>query len=179
MTEKLPNYDEAIELLKKLKLRKNIIRHVIAVRNKALEIAKKIKNNGHPLDMDLIEIGALLHDIGRARTNKLEHGIEGAKIIEELGYSKKLSRIAETHILGGIDIEYARKLGLEVRSYLPETLEEKIVCYADKLIKGHTEVTIAERFRRWKKRFGDTLLLSDSEENIRKIEIELDELMHN
>ncbi|MHA1270247.1 MAG: TIGR00295 family protein [Candidatus Helarchaeota archaeon] len=177
MNEKIPTRQEAMMILYKLKLNGNIIRHVKAVCKKAVEIASKIKNNGHNVDLNLVEIGALLHDIGRSISNKIEHAIEGAKIIEKLGYSKKLSRIAETHLLGGINAEDAKILGLPSRSFLPNTLEEKIVCYADKLIKGSSEVSIEERFKIWKKRFGNTSLLNNSERNIRKIESELLELM--
>ena len=80
--------------------------------------------------------------------------------------------------MGGIDKEYAKILGLPPKDYLPKTLEEKIVCYADKLIKGTVEVSIKKRFKLWKKRFGDTILLNNSEKNVRKIESELQELMN-
>ncbi|TFF88585.1 MAG: HDIG domain-containing protein, partial [Promethearchaeota archaeon] len=150
MNDKIPTRKDALDIMKRLKLRRNIIRHVKAVSKKALEIAKRIKRNGHQVNLQLVEIGALLHDIGRAKTNKIEHGIEGGKIIDELGFSRKLGRIAETHLLGGIDIKYAEILGLPVKSYLPETIEEKIVCYADKLLKGQRDVSVQERFRIWK-----------------------------
>ncbi|MBD3226584.1 MAG: HDIG domain-containing protein [Candidatus Lokiarchaeota archaeon] len=178
MNDKIPSRKEALNIMKQLKLRKHIIRHVKTVSKKALEIAEKINQNGHPVNLALVEIGALLHDIGRSRTNKIEHGIEGGKIILELGLSKKLARIAETHLLGGIDENYAKILGFPERSYLPETLEEKIVCYADKLVKGQKDVSVRERFKIWRSRFGDTLLLNDSESNIRKIEEELNQMMN-
>ena len=47
MDTQLPTREESIELLYKLKLDKNIIRHVLAVCKKAVEIAQKIKNNGY------------------------------------------------------------------------------------------------------------------------------------
>ena len=177
MNDELPTREETLKILKELKLKKNIIRHVISVCEKAMDIARKIHDNGHAINLPLVEIGALIHDIGRSRTNKIEHAIEGAKIIEELGFSKKLCRIAETHLLGGLSEEDAMILGLPAKSYLPETLEEKIVCYADKLINGSKEVSIEQRFLKWKKRFGDTILLNNSEINIRKIEAELKILM--
>ena len=42
----------------------------------------------------------------------------------------------------GIPADEALELGLPEGDYMPETLEEKIVAYADKLIVGQTEVDI-------------------------------------
>ncbi|MHA1229376.1 MAG: TIGR00295 family protein [Candidatus Helarchaeota archaeon] len=177
MNNKIPTREEVFKAFEEVKLGKNVIKHVVQVCKKAVEIAKKIKNNGHTVDIKLVEIGALLHDIGRSETNKIDHAIKSAEIIKKYGWSDKLGRIAETHLLGGVDKYFAQILGLPAKDYLPETLEEKIVCYADKIIKGSKEVSVDERFKYWKKRFGNTLLLDKSEMNIKKIEAELKKLM--
>ncbi|MBA7679393.1 hypothetical protein ES703_87685 [subsurface metagenome] len=81
--ETLPNSDFAFDLLKKLKVPYNVRRHSLKVTEKALELAEKIKLR--EIDMDLIEIGGLLHDIGRCKTHGFNHALIGAKLIRERG----------------------------------------------------------------------------------------------
>ncbi len=127
--------------------------------------------------MNLIEIGALLHDIGRTKTHGFKHALIGGKILKQRGFSIKLARICETHILGGLDKEDAKKVGLPEKNYLPLTLEEKIICLADKHMAGTREVSIQERFNRWFRKYGKTQLLLKSKKNIEKIQKEIEELM--
>jgi uncharacterized protein (TIGR00295 family) len=81
-------------------------------------------------------MGAYLHDIGRSVTHGVGHGIESGKILRKLGYSEALIRMVECHVGAGITAEEAKKLGLPVQDYLPETLEEKILAYADKFLES-------------------------------------------
>jgi uncharacterized protein len=75
-----------------------------------------------------------LHDIGRASiTHSIHHAIEGAELIRRQGWPEKLALVVERHIGGGIPRTEALELGLPARDYLPTSLEEKVVCYADKL----------------------------------------------
>ncbi len=122
--------EDAIFLLRVNGCSKKLINHCINVSNYALEMGKKASND-FKLDLSLIEIGGLLHDIGRSRTNDIHHGTIGAKIIRDLGLDEKLVLICERHIGSGIDKKEAEKLGLPSKNYLPETIEEKIVCHAD------------------------------------------------
>ena len=82
----------------------------------------------------LVEAGALLHDIGRSKTHGIKHGVKGAKIAKKLGLSENIIKIIERHIGAGLPAEEARKLGLPNRDFIPETLEEKIVCHSDNLV---------------------------------------------
>jgi len=95
---------------------------------------------GHDVDMRLVEAGALLHDIGRSRTHDVDHAIVGAEIAREMGLPEELVGIIEVHIGAGIPADEAVELGLPERHFFAETLEEKIVAYADKLIMGRREV---------------------------------------
>ncbi|MHA1256144.1 MAG: HDIG domain-containing metalloprotein [Promethearchaeota archaeon] len=106
--ETLPNSDFAFDLLKILKVSYHVRRHSLKVAEKALEIAEKIDDK--EIDKDLIEIGGILHDIGRSKTHDFKHGIIGANILKERGFSKRLSRICETHMLGGLDKEDAKQV---------------------------------------------------------------------
>ncbi|MFW9951444.1 MAG: HDIG domain-containing metalloprotein [Candidatus Thorarchaeota archaeon] len=172
--EILPNSEVAFELLKKLKVPYNVRRHSLKVAEKALDIAEKIKLK--EINMDLIEIGSLLHDIGRSKTHGFNHALIGAKIIRERGLPESLAKICETHILGGLDKEDANQVGLPVRDFLPSTLEEKIICLADKYIAGTKEVSIEQRFKKWFEKYGKTEILIKAKERIEKIQEEIESL---
>ena len=51
-----------------------------------------------------------------------------------LGLPKTITDIMEKHIRGGLTVEEATELGLPVKDYTLNTLEEKIVIYADRLV---------------------------------------------
>lgn len=136
--------DAALELLQTAGCSENVIQHCLVVSELAREIADKIKLNGYPVDVELVYMGALLHDIGRSRTHSINHGIEGAQLAEEHGLDEKLIRIIITHIGAGITIEEAKYLGFPPGNYIPATLEEKIVSHADNLVIDNTIVPISE-----------------------------------
>ncbi|WP_458405886.1 TIGR00295 family protein [Methanobrevibacter sp.] len=152
-----------IELLKKEHTPDNVIEHCIAVCRKAMKIAANFDN----ADVDLIRKGALLHDIGRSKTHDITHAIEGVKIAEKYGYDQDVLNIIERHIGAGITESESVGLGLPKKSYVPQTLEEKIVAHADNLVSGSEEVDIDFVIRKWKRR------IKDSEDNIERL-IELD-----
>ena len=153
-----------IEILKKEKTPQNVIDHSIAVYNKALEIAKNFPN----ADLDLIKKGALLHDIGRSKTHSITHAVEGREIACRYGYDENVLNIIERHIGAGITKEEAKKLDLFEKSYVPETLEEKIVAHADNLISGTKEVDVDFVIKKWKIR------MDNPNDNIKRL-ITLDE----
>lgn len=152
-----------IELLQKENTPDNVIEHCKAVYRKAMKIAA----NFDDVDEDLIRKGALLHDIGRSRTHGITHAVEGVKIAQEHGYGSDVLNIIERHIGAGITESEAAKLGLPEKSYLPETLEEKIVAHADNLVSGSKEVDIDFVIAKWKR------TIEDSDDNIERL-IKLD-----
>jgi len=171
----LPTRDIALDLLRKLRVSFNVKRHSLKVAEKALEIANKIKKV--KINKKLVEIGALLHDIGRAKTHGFKHALIGGKILRERGFPKSLARICETHILGGLDKEDAKEVGLPERDYIPQTIEEKIVCLADKMTAGTREVSIRKRFENWFRKYGRSKLLLKSKKRVEKIKKEIEDLM--
>ncbi|NVM31128.1 MAG: HDIG domain-containing protein [Candidatus Helarchaeota archaeon] len=153
---------EALTLLEELGLPEHIIQHSIAVSEKAMEIAKQIQAAGHPIDLETVEIGALLHDIGRIKERGIPHAAAGGRILREHGLPEVIARIAETHSLN---------------AFHPGSIEEKIVCYADKIIKGTQEMSVDDRFDIWMRRYGKSQLLISAKANVLKIEKELSELL--
>ncbi len=118
----------------------HVIDHCINVTKIALRIGSQLIFKGHEVDMRLVEAGALLHDIGRSKTHEIDHAIVGAEIAREMGLPERLVRVIEVHVGAGIPADEAVELGLPEKHYFAETLEEKIVAYADKLIMGRREV---------------------------------------
>ena len=155
MKGRIPTPEEAIRILRESGCSPNVIRHCRAVAEIAVKIALKCRERGVPVDIELIRIGALLHDLGRSKTHSVHHPIIGAKIAEELGLPEAIIRIIKRHIGGGLTAEEAAELGWPVENYLPETLEEKIVTYADKLIDGDKVVPIEKTIEEFKRKLGE------------------------
>lgn len=129
--------EEALDLLRKYGASDGVIEHVKAVRRYALELAAKKE-----CDRELVEIGALLHDIGRSRTHGIDHAVVGARILRDEGVDERVVKIVERHVGAGISREEAGTLGLPPADYLPRTIEEKIVCQADNLIGSKDRISI-------------------------------------
>ena len=81
-----------------------------------------------------MEAGALLHDLGRSKTHTVDHAVVGAQIAQSIGLPESVVRIIKRHVGAGITAEEAEWLGWPKDVYEPQTLEEKVVSYADKLI---------------------------------------------
>jgi len=132
----LPTRREALNLLVKAGCSSKVVEHCKRVSAFAVKIAKACQKKQPNVDVKLVEISALLHDIGRSKTHSVDHALEGGKIARAFNLSDSVVLIIERHAGGGIPKEEAEKLGWPVRDYLPKTFEEKIVCYADKRIEG-------------------------------------------
>lgn len=152
MSEKLPSREEAIQILIQAGCSKKVIRHCEAVAELALEIAKTCKEKGLEVDLNLVEIGALLHDIGRAKTHSVHHAVTGAEIAKAMSLPEPIIAIIKRHVGGGITSKEAEKLGWPKDIYVPKTLEEKIVAYSDKLIEGARRVPIEKTIESFSKK---------------------------
>lgn len=157
-----------------------LIRHSRAVAEKALSIAEK-----HPelnLDTTFIEEASMLHDIGIIKTDApdikcygtepyIRHGVLGAEMLRTESFPRH-ARVCERHTGAGLSLNeiVSRNLPLPHMDLLPETLEEQVICYADKFFSKtrlDTEKTIEQaeksvakhgeeglkRFCKWKEMF--------------------------
>ena len=132
-------------------LRRLLILHSTQVRDKALSILGNPELQGLSVDVQLVNDGALLHDIGimqchapsilcEGTEDYLLHGVCGARMLRQYGEEHGLdmepyARICERHTGSGLTQEDIARQGLPLppgRDYLPETIEEKLVCLADK-----------------------------------------------
>ena len=142
MSEELPSREQAIKLLFESQCSLKVIKHCKAVAKLAVETAEMCKENGLNVNIELVEIGALLHDIGRSKTHGVNHAILGAEILNRVALSEQVISIAKRHVGGGITANEAEELGWPKDVYVPLTIEEKIVSYADKLVRGSKLVPV-------------------------------------
>ena len=142
MSDWLPSREQAIKLLFESQCSLKVIKHCKAVAKLAVETAKTCKKNGLNVNIELVQIGALLHDIGRSKTHGVNHAIVGAEILNRAGIAEQVISIAKRHVGGGITANEAEELGWPKDVYVPSTIEEKIVSYADKLVKGSKQVPV-------------------------------------
>ena len=109
-------------------LRRVLLKHSRQVADRCLQIVRKHKEL--PVDVQFLEEAAMLHDIGiyqcdapsihcHGRQPYIKHGPIGGDLLRQEGFPRH-ARVAERHT------------GTGLPGFEPETLEEQIVCYADK-----------------------------------------------
>ncbi|MBR1520544.1 MAG: HD domain-containing protein [Bacteroidaceae bacterium] len=150
----------------------NELKHILMVHSrqvtdKALDIVDR-----HPeLDADrpFVEEAAMLHDIGIFRCDAagiqcfgtepyICHGTIGADLLRAEGFPRH-ARVCERHTGAGLSLQeiIAQNLPVPHHDLLPETIEEQIICYADKFFsktKLNQEKTLEQAVRSLMK-FGD------------------------
>ena len=145
---------EVFDLWDEIKFPEGIREHCKAVQKESVKIAERLFREGIKVNIELVRIGALLHDIGRAQSHEINHGLLGYEFLKKHGFPEEVCRIARNHIGAGIDKEEAVELGLPAFDFIPETLEEKIVAYADNLVAGSEILTFEETLKKWVEKFG-------------------------
>lgn len=122
------------------KAKRIVWEHSLSVRDLALDIAREVEG----ADLDFIEEAALLHDLGIVFTDAPDLGCFGALPYichGVLGHSCLLLEslpmhglVCERHTGVGLTQEMIEKGGLPLprRDMVPVSLEEEILCYADK-----------------------------------------------
>jgi uncharacterized domain HDIG len=147
--------EEALQILKEEGCEEKVIQHCITVSDEAVRLALKNKEAGRDVDVSLVEIGALLHDLGRAKTHGIDHAVVGVKLAKKHGVKKPVLEIIKKHIGAGITPEEAEYFGLPDDDYMPRTWEEKIVAHADNMVKGCTVITLKKRNKLLKENGAD------------------------
>lgn len=137
----IPSKKECFRLLKENGVPENIIRHVTAVHDFAMSMVDSLEKKGVPINRSLVAAACLLHDVEKL---KPDHEIKGGEFVIKKGFPELAPLI--------------RKHGLRLilkKEFFPQTIEEKLVFYADKRVKEDKVVTIEERFHDIKVRYGD------------------------
>jgi uncharacterized protein len=144
-----------MSLLVKAGCSPNVVEHCKNVSAYAVKLARACQKRGLKVDVPLVEISGLLHDIGRSKTHSVDHALVGGEIARSFGLSNSVVSIIERHAGGGIPKDEAKKLGWPAKDYLPQTLEEKIVCYADKRVEGLRIVSIDQTVKVYAAALGE------------------------
>ncbi len=158
-------------------LKELLVLHSSSVAQKALQIVKNHPELG--ADASFVEEAAMLHDIGVVLTDApvihcygehkyICHGYLGADILRSEGLDA-YALVCERHTGAGISAQQIVEQDLPLpteREYMPQTIEEKIICFADKFFSKtspqreksveQAEKSLAkfgpegvERFREW------------------------------
>lgn len=152
------------------RLRTILTVHSRLVADKALACADR---RGLDVDREFVEEAAMLHDIGIFRCDAPDiccegplpyicHGVEGRRLLDAEGLPRH-ALVCERHTGAGLTVEdiVRQNLPLPHRDMTPQTLEEKLICYADKFYSKSGVITLEkplERVIRSMERHGEDTL---------------------
>jgi len=146
-----------------------LVRHGEQVAEKALAVADRVVHLNP--DRTFLREAAMLHDIGIYMTDTPQlgcrghhpyvcHGILGRMILEPLELNRH-AMVCERHVGVGLTVDEIKqhRLPLPLRDMLPVTLEEEIICYADKFFSkdngGSKTAKSIDEIIAGLKRYGD------------------------
>ena len=143
----LPDYPTCVSMLIQSGASHNLIQHVSTVAAAAYQFSLWLQSNRIEVDPILAHRGGLLHDLGKMKALRLgekknDHGQMGAQLLMQSGLPQ-LADVAQRHLLFAI---------LDSSSG-PQTWEQKLVYFADKLAEGSRLVTVQERITALKNRY--------------------------
>jgi HAD superfamily hydrolase (TIGR01509 family) len=144
----LPNFTTAINWLLSAGSPHNILLHVQMVAALAYQMALWIRARGNVVDPILAHRGGLLHDLAKAasfesKDRSEDHGQMAGRMLDER-LQPELAEIARRHLL-------FRPLE---DNCAPETTEQKLVYFMDKLVEGSRLVTLEERMDHLRQRYS-------------------------
>lgn len=131
-------------------LKNLLLKHSRQVADRCHDICKRHPELG--LDKDFVEEAAMLHDIGirwchapsifcTGTEPYLRHGLIGADLLRRENMERH-ARVCERHTGTGLSRQQIeqQQLPLPLQDFCPVTLEEQLVCYADKFYsKSHPD----------------------------------------
>ena len=126
--------EEAMKLHRKHGTSERIVKHCETVAGVAMILVDGYTRRGIAVDSASVAEAALLHDIGRNLTQGPTHGHEGAELLKREGASEIVVETVRRHVGAGLSPQEAAALGLPPLVFIPETTEQVIVCFADKMI---------------------------------------------
>jgi len=140
------NIEKAYFLLKEEGVPPHIIRHSEIVALISVFIGCLYKKVGKDLNLRLLAVGGLLHDIKKHESLKSgrNHALLGYEFLKELGFTKE-AEIVKYHVY------------LKPYFYFQKIGEKEVVYYADKRVKHEEIVSLKERFKDLKVRYGRNL----------------------
>jgi len=162
----IPDEKQVASLHKKYGSTKRILTHCKACAWLSRMLVQRAGARGNPVNERAVVAGALLHDIGRTQTQDAGHGHVGAAMLEREGVDSVVTNIVRRHVGAGISREEAAKLGFPEGEYVPQTLDEKIVCFADKMLDGEKARPFEEEVKRFVRKGHDVERLKRLKEEV-------------
>lgn len=162
----IPNAQEALALHSKYGSNERIVSHCKACAKVSKLLSEKAAQEGHRLSLDAVFAGALLHDIGRSQVQTVAHGYVGAGILEKEGVDRVVVEIVKRHVGAGISSDEAVALKFPPGDYIPRTLEQKVVCFADKMLDGSRARPFEQEVERFVKKGHDVQRLMQLKDDV-------------
>jgi len=121
----------------------NIREHSLLVGEVALHLGTALAEAGFDLHLDLIEAGALLHDLGKTAClgTTINHAEWGAQLVHDAGFPE-VAQVVREHII------------LQPNGDLRPVREAEVVNYADKRVLHARVVPLTVRFADLVVRYG-------------------------
>lgn len=132
----------------------NIVNHSLKVSKLSMKIGTQLKSKGISVDLKLLELAALLHDLDKFES--LTKGFDYKKNVLALR-KKGFQKLANTILNEQLDSFLST-------SFQKHSIEEIIVQYADKRVLHTNTVSLNKRFVYLYKRYG-----SDSAKILKKL----------
>lgn len=137
----IPTKQECFDLIREKNIPPRLIKHILAVTKISLFLAKRLIEKGEPVNIKLVQAGALLHDIDKIETlENGQHGYTAYDYLMKLGYPE-IAQIPKKHVFN-----WHNNLS---------NWEEKIVIYADLRVTDSI-VSLKEEFEYLLKKYGTT-----------------------
>ncbi|WNY26734.1 HDIG domain-containing metalloprotein [Methanolapillus ohkumae] len=162
--------EKALQILKEEGCEEKVIAHCCVVSEVAVCLARKNIEAGRDVNVEFVEIGGLLHDLGRARSHGMDHAVIGAELAQKYNLDDAILKIIKKHIGAGLTPEEANYFGLPADDYMPRTWEEKIVAHADNIVKGDEVISLKKRLKILKERGVD----KESRKRVKELAHEVD-----
>ncbi|RLB77358.1 MAG: phosphohydrolase [Deltaproteobacteria bacterium] len=132
-----------------------LVQHGTQVANKAVSAVEKVSHLNP--DLNFIREAAMLHDIGIFLTHTPElgctgeypyvcHGYLGREILESKGLPKH-ALVCERHVGVGITAEEIKRYNLPLPQHdmVPVSIEEQVICFADKFFSKNGNLIVNEK----------------------------------
>jgi uncharacterized protein len=141
----IPTRSQCMDLIEQVRMPEHIKKHSFVVARIAVYLGSLLNQNSLRLNLELLEAGALLHDIAKARTLSTgeRHEEVGSRMVEDWGYAL-LSAIVKEHVVLDVSVLHG-----------PIT-ESLLVNYSDKRVKHDQVVPLQDRFSDLISRYAKT-----------------------
>ncbi|MEK6916575.1 MAG: hypothetical protein AABW92_02425 [Nanoarchaeota archaeon] len=133
-----PTREQCLKWYRDIGTPENILDHVALVNKVAVFLAKKLKEKGVKINIELVDKASLLHDLDKwfcINDKSVRHGFKTEEILTEKGYSE-LGFYAKQH-----------------NSIQSKTWEEKVISYSDARVLFTKIVPVQDRIDSSKKRY--------------------------